>query len=205
MKHFPNDHGFTRAELRLFGALKTPVRIQEFIETVAYHRNDTAWSPRRVLKEGAAHCMEGALLAATALRVNGYPPLVFDMEASQDDDHVVAVFKERGRWGAIAKSNFTGLRYRDPVYRSLRELAMSYFDVYCNLRRERTLRTYSRAVDLSRFDDRDWMTTLKSVWYIPEYLCEIKHDPLITRAMANHLTRLDSRTFAGERVGMKKH
>ena len=126
-----------------------------------YHLAGTAWSPRRVLRERTAHCLEGAVFAAAALRVLGFPPLLLDLEAVQDTDHVVAVFRSRAHWGAIAKSNFSGLRYREPVYRSVRELVMSYFDGYINLRGDRTLRAYSRPVDLARFDRPrpGWMTT----------------------------------------------
>ena len=105
-----------------------------------------------MLRERTAHCLEGAVFAAAALRVLGFPPLLLDLEAVQDTDHVVAVFRSRGHWGAIAKSNFSGLRYREPVHRSVRELVMSYFDGYINLRGDRTLRAYSRPVDLARFD-----------------------------------------------------
>src|SRR5215475_3776215 len=122
MNHSPS--GFTAAELRKLRSLKNPNGIQGFLDAQPYHLADTAWSPRRVLRENTSHCFEGALFAAAALGVNGYPPLVVDLEAEHDTDHVIAVFKERGHWGAIAKSNFTGCRYREPVYRSLRELAM---------------------------------------------------------------------------------
>ena len=113
---------------------------------------------------------------------SGFPALIFDLEAEQDTDHVVAIFKVRGHWGAVAKSNFTGCRYREPVYRSLRELAMSYFNIYFNLRGERTLRRYSRP-DLARFDAVNWMTTEKPIWFVAEYLCEIPHLSLLTPAM----------------------
>jgi hypothetical protein len=127
--------------------------------------------------------------------VLGYPPLVIDLEAEQDTDHVVAVFQERGHWGALAKSNYAGCRYREPVYRSLRELAMSYFEVYFNLRGERTLRTFSRPVNLGRFDAQGWMTSEKSLWFIPEYLLGIFHYKLLTRAQVKGLNRLDRRSF----------
>jgi hypothetical protein len=128
---------------------------------VPYHHARTVWSPRRVLRERTAHCLEAAIFAAVALRALGFPPLLLDLEAVQDTDHVLAVFRIRRRWGAIAKSNFSSLRYRDPVYRTLRELVMSYFDGYINLRGERTLRAYSRPVRLSRFDRirPDWMVS----------------------------------------------
>ena len=138
------DPGFTPRELRALRALGSPVGVQRALDAMPYHLAGTAWSPRRVLRERTAHCLEGAVFAAAALRVLGFPPLLLDLEAVQDTDHVVAVFRVRGHWGAIAKSNFSGLRYREPVHRSLRELVMSYFDGYINLRGERTLRAYSR-------------------------------------------------------------
>ncbi len=143
-------------------------------------------------------------MRAAALRVLGFPPLIFDLEAEQDTDHVVAIFKVRGHWGAVAKSNFTGCRYREPVYRNLRELAMSYFNIYFNLRGERTLRRYSRPVNLARFDRLNWMTTEKPIWFIAEHLCEIPHISLLTPAMEKNLTRVDRRTLRGEMVGHRK-
>jgi hypothetical protein len=192
---------FTAAELRKLRSLKDPYGIQRFLDDLPYHLEDTAWSPRRVLQERTAHCMEGALFGAAALRANGFPPLIVDLEAEHDTDHVIAVYKVRGHWGAIAKSNYTGCRYREPVYRSLRELAMSYFNIYFNLRRERTLRTFSRPVNLARFDKREWMTTDKPIWFIPIYLFEVKHYKLLTPAMIKRLHRVDERTFRAELLG----
>ena len=134
--------GFSPPELRKLRSLKDPYGIQRALDAMPYHLEDSAWSPRRVLAENTSHCYEGALFAAAALRVNGYPPLIVDLEAEHDTDHVIAVYKVDGHWGAVAKSNYTGCRYREPVYRSLRELALSYFDVYFNLRGERSLRTF---------------------------------------------------------------
>ncbi len=165
----------------------------------------TACSPKKVLHDRIASCLEGGIFAAAALRVIGFPPLIFDLEAEQDTDHVVAIFKVRGHWGAVAKSNFTGCRYREPVYRSLRELTMSYFNIYFNLRGERTLRRYSRPVNLARFDRLNWMTTDKPIWFIAEYLCEIPHIALLTPAMEKKLTRVDRRTLHGEMVGHRRN
>jgi hypothetical protein len=186
---------FTPAELRKLRSLKDPHGIQRFLDDMPYHLADTAWSPRRVLRENTSHCFEGAMFAAAALRANGYPPLVFDLEAEHDTDHVVAIYRVRDHWGAVAKSNYTGCRYREPVYRSLRELAMSYFDVYFNLRGERTLRTFSRPVNLARFDRLYWMTTEKHLWFVAEYLLTIYHFPLLTPPMIKSLHRLDCRSF----------
>jgi len=172
-----------------------------------YHLARTAWSPRRVLRERTAHCLEGAIFAAAALRVLGFPPLLLDLEAVQDTDHVVAVFRVDGGWGAIAKSNFAGLRYRAPVYRGLRELVMSYFDGYMNLRGERTLRAYSRPVDLARFDRRHagWMTTPGDLWWVAEHLADIPHGVLLTPAMIRRLSTVDRRSRTAALVGYRAH
>jgi hypothetical protein len=193
--------GFTPSELRTLRALKTPAGIQRFLDDMPYHLAGTAWSPRRVLREKTAHCLEGAMFGAAALRALGFPPLILDLEADQDTDHVIAVFKSRGHWGAIAKSNFVGCRYREPVYRTLRELALSYFNIYFNLRGERTLRRYSRPVNLARFDGRNWTASEKDIWYIAEYLCDIPHTRLLQRGLEKHLTRVDPRTWKSEMIG----
>jgi len=201
------DFGFTPRELRALRALKTPVDIQRAVEAMPYHIATTAWSPRRVLREGTAHCLEGAIFAAAALRVLGFPPLLLDLEAVQDTDHVLALFRLRGHWGAIAKSNFSGLRYREPVYRSLRELAMSYFESYMNLRADRTLRAYSRPVDLARFDRTHpgWMTSDRDLWFIPEHLVSIPHTRLLSPAMTRRLSRVDRRSLTAGLVGYRAH
>jgi hypothetical protein len=185
-------------------SLGSPYGIQRFIDAMPYHLATTAWSPHRVLRERTAHCLEGAIFAAAALRAIGFPPLVIDLEAQHDTDHVVAVFKVRGHWGAVAKSNYAFLSYREPIYRSLRELAMSYFEQYFNLRRERTLRTFSNPVDLSRFDARGWMTSAKDVWFIPEYLLTISHRPLLEPWMRRSLHRLDERSFNAGTYGLRR-
>jgi hypothetical protein len=191
--------------LRKLRRLKTPVGVQRFLDDLPYNLSYTARSPKKVLQESTASCLEGAIFAAAALRVLGFPPLIFDLEAEQDTDHVVAIFKIGGHWGAVAKSNFTGCRYREPVYRTLRELAMSYFNIYFNLRGERTLRRYSRPVNLARFDRLNWMATDKPVWFIAEYLCEIPHTPLLRSTIAKSLTRVDPRTIKAEMVGHRKN
>jgi hypothetical protein len=145
--------------------------------------------------------MEGALFAAAALRMQGHPPLIVDLEAVRDDDHVLAVYRASGLWGAIAKSNYSGLGHRAPVFRSLRELVMSYFEHYFNLRREKTLRAYSRPVNLTRFDSTGWMTADEDVWAIPEYLCTIPHKPILTPGQVRSLPRADDRLFAAGLCG----
>jgi hypothetical protein len=197
--------GLSPANLRVLRALKTPIQIQHFIDALDYQYANTAWSPQRVLRERKGHCMEGALLAAAALRVNGYPPLLMDLEAVQDDDHVIAIYRQRGLWGGIAKSNFAGLRFRSPIYRTLRELALSYFDHYYNLRGERTLRSYSAPVNLERLDDQHWMTSEKNVWFVAEALIAARHYPLFPEKLAPTLPRLDRRSFEAGMHGWVKH
>ena len=198
------DFGFTLSELRKLRALRTPVGIQRYLDDIPYHLPISSRSPRVVLRTGTAHCLEGATFAAAALRVLGFPPLVLDLEADRDTDYVIAVFKMRGHWGAVAKSNFAGCRYREPIYRTLRELALSYFPIYFNLRGERTLRRYSRPVNLARFDRLAWMTSEKPIWFIADHLCDVPHRPLLTPMMEKNLTRVDARTMASEMVGHQK-
>jgi hypothetical protein len=155
-----------------------------------------------VLRDRTANCIEGAVLAAAAFRVQGGRPLIMDLTAVHDEDHVLAPFQRAGSWGAIGTSKFTGLRFREPVYRSLRELAMSYFEHYYNLRGERTLRGYGRPVNLTRFDRIEWMTTEDDLWPIAEHLERIPHVSLISSAQARSLTPLDARLKA---AGLSHH
>jgi hypothetical protein len=196
---------FTPAEQAQFRRLSSPEKIQRFLDDLAYNKElggATCRSPRRVLRDQTGHCMEGALFGAAALRMIGYPPLLLDLEAVRDDDHVLAIFRQRGHWGAIAKSNYSGLRFREPVYRTLRELAMSYFEHYYNLKKEKTLRNYSRPVNLRRFDATGWMTAEEDVWAVPEYLCTIAHTPLLAAPLIPRLGRVDDRLFAAGLVGL---
>lgn len=197
--------GLSPANLRTLRALNTPARIQKFIDALDYQYADTAWSPQRVLRERKGHCMEGALLAAAALRVNGHPALLMDLEAVRDDDHVIALYRDRGLWGGIAKSNFAGLRFRAPIYRTPRELALSYFEQYYNLRGERTLRSYSIPVDLSRLDSRHWMTSEEDVWCVPELLIATRHYSLFPHKVARALPRVDRRSFEAGMHGRVRH
>jgi len=186
--------------------LTTPAKIQQFLDNeIAYNQEPqgaTCYSPSTVLRRRVAHCMEGALLAAMALRRLGYPPLLVDLEAVRDSDHVLAVYRVHGRWGAIAKSDYAGLRSREPVYATIRELALSYFEHYYNPAGEKTLRAYSRPVNLARFDrSLQWMTTLDEVWDIPGHLCEIPHARILTKPMERQLVRMDPRLYQAGRVG----
>jgi hypothetical protein len=197
--------GLSPASLRTLRSLRTPLQIQKFIDAIEYQYADTAWSPEHVLRERKGHCLEGALVAAAALRVNGHSPLLMDLEAVRDDDHVVALYRERGLWGGIAKSNFAGLRFRAPVYRTLRELALSYFDHYYNLRGERTLRSYSKAINLTRLDSQHWMTAEEDVWCVPDLLIAAKHYPLFPHRVARTLPRLDRRSYEAGMHGWMRH
>ena len=197
---------FQPEERSVLRRLTSPFKIQRFLdEEVAYNLEPggaTCFSPRTVLRERVAHCMEGAVFAAFALRRLGYPPLLVDLEAVRDSDHVLAVYRANGRWGAVAKSDYAGLRSREPVYLSIRELAMSYFEHYYNAAGEKTLRAYSRPVNLARFDrSLHWMTTFDEIWDIPGYLCEIPHTRILSKDMERTLARMDRRLYAAGRVG----
>ena len=197
--------GLTPRETAFLKRLSPPWRIQRFLDSCSFDvKGAGCRSPRRVLQERRVQCMDGALFAAAALRVQGYPPLIVDLEGIQDDDHVLAVYRRRGLWGAVARSNYSGLRLREPVHATLRGLALSYFEWYHNLRHEKTLRRFSRPVNLARFDRRNWMTAEDDLWDIPEYLVDVKHEPLVGAALVAELGTLDRRTFAASVVGRQR-
>jgi hypothetical protein len=196
----------TASERALFRRLSTPAKIQQYLDDIAYDKEPDGprcRSPRVAIRDRTAHCMSGALIGAAALHMLGHPALLMDLEAVRDDDHVLAIYHDRGHWGAVAKSNYSGLRYREPVYRTLRELAMSYFEHYYNLRREKTLRAYSRPVNLTRFASIQWMTSEEDVWAIPEYLTTIKHTQLLRPALVPRLGKVDPRLFSAGLVGRR--
>jgi len=205
----PDSWTFTAAEGRIYKRLTTPLKIQRFLdEEIAYNlepSGDTCYSPRMVLEHRLGHCMEGALLAAAALRLIGYPPLIVDLEAVRDSDHVLAVYREGGRWGSLAKSDYSGLRSREPVYKTIRELVMSYFEHYFNTASEKTLRGYSRPVNLGRFDSLGWMTQEREVWEIPYYLVDIPHTTILLPGMEKKLNKMDRRLFDAGRLGGVAH
>jgi len=197
--------GLLPKDLRTLRSLNTPAKIQRFLDALPYQYANTAWSPQRALRERKGHCLEGALLAAAALRLNGHPPLLMDLEAVRDDDHVIALYQEHGLWGGIAKSNFAGLRFRSPIYRTLRELALSYVEHYYNLRGERTLRSYAGPVNLARLDTQHWMTSEEDVWSVPDLLIAARHYPLFPDKVARALPRLDRRSFQAGMHGWTEH
>jgi len=192
---------WTRAELAALRPLRTPGRIQSFLDGLAYRTEDEPGSPRRVLAERRAHCYDGALFAAAALRRLGHRPLLVDLQAVRDDDHVLAAFRVRGHWGAVAKSNFAGLRFREPVFRSIRELALSYLEDYFNLRGEKTLRRYSVPFDLSRLDPLDWTFRDDHLTEIAARLDRSRHHRLLTAEMERALARVDARSLQAGMVG----
>lgn len=201
-----NKYGFDRAELAVFRKLSAPEKIQRFLDDeIGYNKEkdgETCRSPRRVLRDGLAHCAEGAYFAAAAMRLRGHPPLIVDLMAVRDDDHLLAVFRQQGHWGAIAKSNYSGLRFREPVYRTIRELVMSYYAHYYNLRGELTLREFSpRPINLARFDRINWMTTEENLWEIGEHFYTVSHSRILPAEMERKRRMLDRRLFQAGLVG----
>jgi hypothetical protein len=180
---------WTKEEAGFLKTLDTPHKIQDFLDTIEYNPKYECRSPRYVIKTRMAHCFEGALIAAAALGNIGFPPLVVDMKAYNDDDHVIAVFKTDNHWGAVAKSNFTTLRFREPVYRSLRELIMSYFDFYFNIDGEKSLRSYSSPLNLTVYDSRNWMTTEEDLEFIGDRLEQLRHFAVVSEKMIRNLNR----------------
>jgi len=202
LKRRLQDFGLTGRDAAFLRRLSPPWKIQQYLDDIDYDVAAAGCrSPRRVLREGRVQCMDGALFAAAALRVQGHPPLIVDLEAEQDNDHVLAVFKSHGCWGAVARSNYAGLRYREPVFRTIRDLALSYLEAYFNLRREKTLRRFSAPVNLARFDGRGWMTSEEDLWYVPEYLVDVRHHRLLPPALERGLAPVDRRSFDAGLVG----
>jgi hypothetical protein len=180
---------WTKDETTFLKTLTDPDKIQGFLDSVDYNPVYECRSPRWVIKKKSAHCFEGALFAAAALEFNGYQPVIVDLKAYNDDDHVIAVFREEGYWGAVAKSNFTSLRYREPVYRSLRELVMSYFDFYFNIDGDKSLRSYSVPLNLTVYDHRNWKTTDEDLEYIGDKLEQLRHYQVVDDKMIKKLKR----------------
>ena len=184
--------GFSRNEIEFFRQFRKPYDIQDFLNKIEYNPGTVTNSPGNVIRNRKANCFEGALFAACALRMLGHQPLIVDMIAENDDDHVVAIFKSGNHIGAVAKSNTTVLRYREPVYNSLRELVMSYFDMYFNTLGQKTMRSYSKPVNLSRFDRYHWMTTGDDLVYIGDYLNKIQHKIVLSPKQKRQLSPVDA-------------
>ncbi len=195
---------WSSTELKIIKTLSTPYKIQQFLNSIEYSAESRYRCPRTVLKDKKAHCFDGAVFAAAMLRQIGFPPLIVDMQSVRDDDHVIAIFKKNNRFGAIAKSNFTGLRFREPVYLTLRELVMSYFESFYNMDKEKTLRQYTRAVKLSLYDNKNWMFEDEPMEEIGLQLSYVKIYKLFTEKMIRAFHPVDDRTFKAGMLGANK-
>lgn len=185
------------ANREAFLSLQTPVQIQELLDKIPYVGEDLNRTPLRVLQDRQCHCLDGGMLAALALSRLGFPPLLVDLlpVPGIDDDHVLAVYRVNGLWGCVAKSNFTGLRYRDPVYRSIRELVMSYFEVFYNIDGIKTLRGYTRPFDLRPYDRYHWQTDPTGTDLVVKRLYSLKAIPVVPEANIPLIARLDQRSY----------
>jgi hypothetical protein len=196
------DQHLSKSEYQVLGSLKTPAKIQAFLDDLEYSTEETYRCPLRVLRERMAHCYDGALFAAAMLRRIGYPPLILEMlPNSRDDDHLLALFQKERHWGAVGKSNFVGLRFRESVYRTVRELVMSYFEQFYNLEREKTLRGYTVPLNLRSFDRHGWMIKDEPLRWIAEKLDRTRRVRLLTPKMVRNLSLLDSRAYQAGLVG----
>ncbi len=189
------DLGLARGEFAILRRLSTPEKTQAFLNAIPSNHElggETILSVREVLRQRRAHCIEGAFVAACALWIHGDPPLVLHLDCDASDvPHVITLFRRGGYWGAVSKTNGAVLRYRDPIYRSLRELALSYFHEYSNKRGHKTLRSFSGAFDLRRVDPEQWVTRAGACQEVNDRLGVIRHYPLITRRQEHLLARRD--------------
>ena len=198
------DKALTRSEARRVASLTTPARIQSFLDSIEYSEEERYRCPLTVLRERKGHCFDGALFAAAMLRRIGFPPLITDIIPNDnDDDHLLALYNVRGHWGAVAKSNYTGLRFREPVYRTLRELILSYFEDFFNAVGEKTMRAYTRPLDLATFDRIGWMINDDVLDAIGERLDEIRKFKPLTPAMIRNLSFADQRSVRAGLLGAK--
>ncbi len=196
------DLHFSRYEKSIFAGLTSPFTIQKFLDSIPYSDEECYRCPRSVLRDRKAHCYDGAVLAAAALRLIGYPPLIVEILPNhRDDDHILAVFRQGKYWGALAKSNFVGLRFREPVYRDLRELIMSYFESYFNVKREKTLVGYTAPLNLSRFDTIGWQIRDEAMDAIADGLDRSRKYRILTPAMARQLSLVDKRFYKAGLLG----
>ena len=190
------------AERQLLSGLDSPAEIQAFLTGVPYSEDKFYRCPLRVLREHKGHCFDGALFAAMALRRLGNPPLILEIIPNErDDDHIIALFKQQGWWGAVAQSNFSGLRYRDPVFRSLRELVMSYFADHFNSAGEMTLRGYRGPVRLRTFDWLEWMASEAGLEALADGMDRYRVTPVISAEMAAGLALADERSIKAGLLG----
>ena len=189
------ERAMTPSERKTIESLTTPWKIQVFLDDLSYSAEEIYRCPLRTLRDRMGHCFDGALFAAAALRRIGYPPLILEMLPNdRDDDHLLAPFKQNEHWGAVAKSNFVGLRFREPVFRSLRELVMSYFEQFFNVAGEKTLRGYTVPLDLSAFDELNWTTCDPPLDRIADRLGEIRKYHILTADMISSLSPVDERS-----------
>jgi hypothetical protein len=193
---------FSKEELAIFERLTSPPKIQEYLNNLPYSPEERYRCPKTVLRDRMAHCFDGALFAAAALRYLGYPPLIVEMLPNdRDDDHLLAVYKVDGRWGAVAKSNFAGLTYREPVYRNIRELILSYFEQFYNIEREKTLRGYTVPLNLRPFDGVNWMGEDGRLDDIGEGLDKVRKVRVVTPSMIRRLALVDERSYKAGLMG----
>ncbi len=191
------DYGYRKDEIKLFKKLNTPEKVQDYINSIPFNfdeRPGTCMSPRMILDRNIADCVEGALLAAAILEFHGHKPLLLDLrslKAPYDYDHVVAIFKKDGFWGAISKTNHSVLRYREPIYRDIRELVMSFFHEYFLDSGKKTLREYSDPFDMNYFNKIDWRTTEKDLPKVLSHLDRIKHHKILTKKQEKNLRKAD--------------
>lgn len=188
-------------EIKLIKSLDTPFRIQEFLNECAYNSSEETRSPRYVMQLKRAHCMEGGLFAAACLEYHGHRPLLLDLRAVNDDDHILALYRRNNCWGAIGKSNFTTLKLREAIYRTTRELALSYFDLYFNSEGEKSLREYSSTFDLNRYNSIYWRTTAEDLEQIGQGLDRVRHYPILKPEQVSQLSPADPLLLKSSMMG----
>ena len=197
-----SNTAWTKRELSTLAKMRTPAAVQDYLDKLPYRCEDGHLSARAALRDGRAHCFDGSLLAAAALRRHGFTPFLVDLCAVRDDDHMICAYQHRGRWGAVAKSNFPGLRLREPIFRTVRELVLSYFEFYFNMKGEKSLRSFSRPLRLPDPRRLDWECDDSVGDILVVRLGEIRHYELVEASQERSLRKVDRRLFDSQLLGV---
>ena len=204
MSFLSDFHARLPADLRAkFLRFKTPFAVQEYLDSMPYIGEERDRSALNVMLDGQCHCLDGGFFAALALWQIGFHPLLIDIvpDPGMDDDHVLALFQMDGRWGAVAKSNYVNLGFREPVYKNLRELVMTYFEHYVSVHQEKTLRGYTRPLDASRYTHLNWAWDEAGANQLyHKHFYRRKSIPLISTRMAERLHPVTNRVYAAETI-----
>jgi hypothetical protein len=199
-KHSPI--AWSKHELAFLSRHKSPEAAQDLLDSLPYRCENGHFSARSALRERRAHCFDGSLLAAAALSRGSWSPMLIDLCAERDDDHIICAYRWKGYWGAVAKSNFPGLRFREPIYKTPRELVLSYFELYFSMKREKSLRSFSKPFKLPRVATLNWECDDNAADTLVGLLVKAPHYKLLKPHHHKRLREVDQRLYRSQLLGV---